>query len=117
MSLWLLEIHPILKFTGSLFLIVYSLRSHGDYNAAKTLVWARDNHWLLETQNESVALSVQNFSYVSAFVSLLHFKTEHKKTMSVVIFNDAVLCEEYRKMRVRFRVEGPKLFEHAKIGS
>jgi len=80
-----------------------------------SFVWQKYNQWKLikNATEEDAELCVGSFN--SAFLMILNFKCESGKRYSIVFLPHEVVGRNYRQLRVRFKVEGHKIFNKEKV--
>jgi membrane-bound toxin of toxin-antitoxin system len=92
-----------------LIALVYYVYDSLKINISRELQWQADGRWLIREKNIQQIVILQPGSVVTAFFALLKFKKENNKLKYVLLFEDNVNAEKFRKLRVRLKVEGNKM--------
>ena len=94
------------KFLFLLFFIFFAFLSCKDLNNKKRIIWKENNEWKLIEAGESQDASLLASSFVSQWLTVLNFKLENTKKKTVIVFSDSINKEQFRKLRVRLKVDG-----------
>jgi len=70
------------------------------------LQWMPDGEWLLTRNKQQVVVKLASDSLVTPFLTLLNFKTAEGRKFPLIIFKDNIDSEDFRRLRVRLKVEG-----------
>ena len=89
----------------SVFLF-YITKQAFDNNVARELHWKPDGSWLIKENKNIQEAVLCGSSVVTRFIAILNFKLEDSKRRSVIIFKDNLSTDDFRRLRVRIKVEG-----------
>ncbi len=105
-SLLLVSLNFYLKFLFLLVFLIFVYQSYKNINNKKTVIWKEDNEWEIIEAGGSKNASLLASSFVSRWLTILNFKLEDRKKKTVIVFSDAINKEQFRKLRVRLKVDG-----------
>ncbi len=86
--------------------LIFVYQSYKNINNKKTVIWKEDNEWEIIEAGGSKNASLLASSFVSRWLTILNFKLEDRKKKTVIVFSDAINKEQFRKLRVRLKVDG-----------
>jgi len=95
----------------SVFLF-YITKQALDNNADIELHWQADGVWTIKQNNTLHSAELCESSVVTRFITILNFKLANSSRRSIIIFKDNVREEDFRRLRVRIKVEGIKPVAH-----
>ena len=108
----LLFVEVIVKLLACLVIAVAGYFAIANNNQCRQLIWYEDNHWLVKSDILDVKAVLLPDSYVSPWLTLLCFRTDDNKKLSVMIFPDAINPEQFRRLRSRLTIDRTKLFSN-----
>ena len=114
LSIWLLSIDGYFKAIFSTLVIGVYFQGYKQIDEQVQIVWNEDNEWLIKTKYAENSAVILRSSFIRPWLTILNFKLDNKKTYSVVLFKDSIHPDQFRKLRVRLKVEN-KPWSHAKI--
>lgn len=92
--------------------VIYALAN----NRARRLLWQADGVWLVKQEQQfldgllhnqqNLKAYLRSGSVVTTFFSVLNFKCHNGRFHNVVLFKDSLSAEDFRKLRVRLKLEG-----------
>jgi hypothetical protein len=102
--IWLcLSLSLVLKIAGIIFLLAYGIHLFRNRQPIKTIKY--NGEWSIERNNILTEASLQGDSIVTGYVSILRFRiVGSRRTLSCVIFRDALQMDEYRQLLVILRM-------------
>lgn len=106
LSIFLLEIN---FFPYKFILLIaagYFFNKARQINVRTELQWQPDGQWLLKRKNRKLNVSLQANSLVTPFLTILNFISPEGHPFTLVIFKDNIDVEDFRRLRVRLKVEG-----------
>lgn len=83
---------------------------------AYRLLW-REHDWLIESPRFSGRAWLQGDTLVTPWLTLLSFRLENGRRLSVPVLPDAVHRDAFRRLRVRLKVNGRQSVSRAKLES
>ena len=75
-------------------------------NHKKIIIWKEDSEWKIVEEGMSQNARLLASSFISQWLSILNFELDNKKKKTVLVFADAINKEQFRKLRVRLKVDG-----------
>ncbi|MCW9012914.1 MAG: hypothetical protein OQL06_03955 [Gammaproteobacteria bacterium] len=105
----------VAKILMIILLLFFAVKTHRAHNTEKHLIWKNENNWEMQTLSGVEQLQLDKNSFVSSMFTILVFQMSCRQKFVVLIFNDAIDKNQYRRLRVRLKVESAKLFGHARI--
>lgn len=110
----------VVKILAVSFVVFISSRQYLIFQQPKRIIWHEQNNWKIIEMGCEHECELLNNSFIMPWLAILNLKLANNKTKSVVIFKDAIDKEQFRKLRVRLKVEAHKIFKknkesHAKI--
>lgn len=101
--------------------VLYALSN----NRERTLHWQADSYWLIDQQHQllddafhirpQIRAELLGGSVVTTFISVLNFKSTGGRKFNVVIFRDSLNSSDFRKLRLKLKLEGTGLSSHDTI--
>ena len=108
----LLSVEVIVKLLACLVIAVAGYFAVAKNNQYRQLIWYEDNHWMVKSDISDVKAVLLPDSYVSPWLTILCFRTDDSKKLSVMIFPDAINPEQFRRLRGRLTIDRTKLFSN-----
>jgi len=93
----------------SLFLfvfIIYITYVALNNNRKFELHWQDNGDWMIVQGHKLVPAKLTDSSVFTSFCSILNFKLEDGRQQTVLIFQDNIDAEMFRRLRVRVKVQG-----------
>lgn len=106
----LLPVEPVVKFLACVLIALTTYFAIIKNNQYRQLIWHEDNRWTIKLSETDLNARLISDSYVSPWLTVLCFKTDANKSISVLIFPDAINPEQFRRLRGRLKIESAKLF-------
>ena len=114
-SIYLLPIMLAIKIALVIICSLGCIQAYRTQNTIQGMVWQENNYWLLHTDKASIAAELTDSSFATAWLVILHFKTETGRRCSRLIAYDSLDDNLFRQLKVRLKVEGLGHGEHAKM--
>lgn len=114
-SIYLLPVILVIKIALVISCSLACIQAYKAQNKIQSLVWQENNHWLLHTDKATTTAELTDSSITTAWLVILHFKTETGGRCSRLICYDSLDDNLFRQLKVRLKVEGLKHSEHAKM--
>lgn len=115
LAIFLSEIHSALQL--SLVVLVVLLFKHAwASNQAIELRCNAQNEWQLHSKQQKLEAQLMADSVVTPMFAVLQFKLEEAGRKSVVIFRDSLGHDDFRRLRVRLKVEGIQPLQRDTLG-
>ena len=122
LSIFIVDINSVfLKFIITSVLVIYVVYTLSN-NRQRILHWQADSYWLIEQQKQvldhifrispQVKAKLLSGSVVTTFLSVLNFRSVEGKRFSVVFFKDSLSELEYRRLRLKLKLEGVEVSSH-----
>jgi hypothetical protein len=80
--------------------------NYKNINIEKIIVWKEGNKWEITEEGVSINASLLASSFVSQWLTVLNFKLDNKQSKTVLVFTDAIHQDQFRRLRVRLKVDG-----------
>jgi len=103
-------VHIPLWLQSSLVLLVLMIL-YRDYllqGKCFSLVWQEENNWVLLMDHQSMQAQLCRGSFNSGCLMLLNFRLDNGEYKTLMFLPCEVDADNYRRLRVRFKVEGGK---------
>lgn len=94
-------------------------------NRQRILHWQADSYWLIDQEHQllddifhikpQIRAKLLGGSVVTTFLSVLNFKSTGGRKFNVVIFRDSLNSSDFRKLRLKLKLEGTGLSSHDTI--
>ena len=85
-------------------------------NSAKTLLWQADGSWVISARGESQAAMLSAGNVVTTLFVSMNFVLANGKKQSLFLFKDSLDAEQFRRLRVRLKVQATHLDSHDTLG-
>lgn len=108
----LLSVQVIIKLLACIAIAAAGYFAVTKNNQYRQLIWYEDNHWIIKSGKSDVKAALLPDSYVTPWLTILCFRTEDNKKLSVMIFPDAIHPEQFRRLRGRLTIDRTKLFSN-----
>ncbi len=84
-------------------------------NIQTELQWKPDGQWLLRHQLTTYQVRLSTDSLITPWLTILNFKSNDGRKFTVTIVKDNINKEDFRRLRVRLKVEARADASHATI--
>ncbi len=109
-SVMLVPVVVIIKLLVCGLIALASYFAQIKHNQYRQVIWHEANQWTIQSSTKTIQAQLVPDSYVSPWLTILCFRTETNKKLSIMIFPDAINPETFRRLRGRLKIESTKLF-------
>lgn len=109
----LLSVAVLIKLLACIVIAIAGYFAVVKHNQHRQLIWHEDNHWTIKSEESDVKAALLPDSYVSSWLTILCFRTDDNKKLTVMIFSDAIHPEQFRRLRGRLTIDRAKLFSNS----
>lgn len=96
---------------GLIYVTYSALLNNQEYE----LNWQENNYWLITQNNMCETAELCESSVITSFCAVLNFNIKQGKRQTILLFNDNVDAQSFRRLRVRVKVQGIKPQSHDTI--
>lgn len=115
LAIFLIDVHLAFQLMLVLLLVLL-LKSAWANNQSLDLHCNAQGEWLLYDGQQKLPVQLLAESVVTPRFAVLQFKTQRARRRSVVIFRDSLGEDDFRRLRVRLRVEGTQPVQRDTLG-
>lgn len=115
LAIFLSEIHSAFQFSLVVCMVLLLKRAWVS-NHALELRCNAQGEWQLRSKQQKLKARLQADSVVTPLFAVLQFKLERAGRKSVVIFRDSLAHDDFRRLRVRLKVEGIQPVQRDTLG-